>query len=402
MSRDDLQALWAPVRARLAVVTPLGWGFVGCAVVCAALGLALAWVELLVIAVALAVLVLLGLLLTLGGTPLDLRVELVPPRVRAGRTAYGRLVATNSRTGAVRPATLEMPVGPDLASFRLPRLAAGESTVFEFDIPTERRGVIDVGPVVTVRGDPIGLARREVSASDLVELFVHPHLVPLPSLDAGLVRDLEGRPTQDPSVADLDFHTLRAYVPGDDRRHIHWTSSARVSAASGTTTFMMKSYTDTRRSHLGVLLDGRAESYLDDDAFEMAVVAAASIATRAQRDEMDVSVVAANHAMDRVGVTRTLDGFARVSPSASELSGLASHLLTLAPSMSIAVVITGSENAFPDIQRGFSQFGPQVRTHVLRIRPGAPSATSVLHGCTVLTLGDLADLGRLISVAGLA
>jgi hypothetical protein len=81
---------------------------------------------------------------------------------------------------------------------------------------------------------------------------------------------------------------------------------------------------------------------------------------------------------------------------------LAAHLVALAPSMSIAVVVTGSENAFSDIQRGLTQFGPQVRTHVLRIRPGEPSATSVLHGCTVLTLGDLADLGRLVSVAGLA
>lgn len=402
MNREDLRALWASARGRLSLVTPLGWGFLAGAVLLGCVGWFLAWTELLVIAVVLAVLVLLALLFTIGGAPVDLTVELVPPRVRAGRTAYGRLIARNTRPKPVRGATLEMPVGPDLASFRLPRLAPQESTIFEFDIPTSKRGVIDVGPVTTVRADPIGLARREVSASAPAELFVHPHLVNLPSLDAGFVRDLEGRPTQDPSAADLDFHTLRTYVPGDDRRHIHWSSSARVSAAQGSTTFMMKSYTDTRRSHLGVILDGRPDSYVDDDAFETAVVAAASIATRAQRDEMDVSVVAANHAMDRSGVTRTLDGFSRVLPCPTDLSGLSAHLATLAPGLSIAIIVTGSENPFPDIQRGFAQFGPQVRTHVIRVRPGEASATSVLSGCTVLTMGDLADLPRLISVAGLA
>lgn len=402
MTSQDLLALWRPVGARLAVVTPLGWGFLGAALLLALVGRAAGWVEALVLALAGALLVLLSVLLTLGGVALDLRVELLPPRVRAGRTAYGRLHVTNPRPTSSRTATVEMPVGPDLAQFRLPRLGPGEQTMFEFDIPTTRRAVIPVGPVVTVRADPIGLCRREVSGSELAELFVHPVLVALPSLDAGLVRDLEGRPTQDPSAADLDFHTLRTYAPGDDRRHIHWSSSARVSAMRGATTLMMKSYTDTRRSHLGVLLDGRLDSYLDEEAFEDAVVVAASIASRAQRDEMDVSVVAAHQVMDRVGEIRTLDGFSRVTPSSADLASLGSHLVTLAPAMSIAVLVTGSENAFRDIQRAFAQFGPQVRTHVVRVRPGETSSTTTVHGCTVLTMGQLSDLPRLISVAGLA
>lgn len=387
---------------RTRVVTRAGWVALLSAAVLWVAGGVLGWAELRLIAVAVSALFLLALALTLGGAPVDLAVTLDPARVRVGRTATGTLHARCTRSRAVRSAVVELPVGESVATFALRRLPPGESEEISFSIPTSRRGVIPVGPVTTVRGDPFGMARREVSASEQVELFVHPVLVSLGSLEAGLVRDLEGRPTADPSASDLDFHTLRAYVPGDDRRHIHWRSSARVSAARGSTTLMMKGYTDTRRSHVGIILDGRAASYVDDEAFEMAVTAAASIADRALRDEMDVTVVAAGHAMDRAGVLRTLDGFARVTPHPADLSSLSGRLMTLAPATSIAVVVTGFENPFADIQRGVAQFGPRVQTLALRVRPGQSSTATSVLGLSVLTMGDLADLRRLISLGGLS
>jgi len=45
---------------------------------------------------------------------------------------------------------------------------------------------------------------------------------------AGRARDLDG-PTFDSSPqGSAAFHTLRDYVPGDERRHIHWRSTART------------------------------------------------------------------------------------------------------------------------------------------------------------------------------
>ena len=92
-------------------------------------------------------------------------------------------------------------------------------------------GVIPVGPATSVRGDPIGLIRRQVSWAEQTEVFVHPRTTRLEPFGSGLLRDLEGRTTEDVSMSDLAFHTLREYVPGDDRRYIHWRSSAKVGSA---------------------------------------------------------------------------------------------------------------------------------------------------------------------------
>ncbi len=396
-----MRPVLALLRPYLAVVTRLGWGFVLTGAVLWVVGSVLGWAELRIAAIAAYVLVALSILLTLGGTNLRLRVWLMPQRVAAGGTAQATLTAVN-RGRASPPATIELPVGETVATFAVPPLRPAEQYRSFFDVPTLRRGVITVGPVTTVRGDPFGLARREVSRAEAVELFVHPEIIPLPSLDAGLVRDLEGRATSDPSASDLDFHTLRGYQPGDERRHVHWRSSAKASAARGTTTLLVKSYTDTRRSHVGVLFDARSASYLDDDAFETGIVVAASVAVRALRDEMDVTVVAGDHAVDRSGIPRTLDGFARVTPTSTGLPALAARLETIAPATSIVLLVTGSENPFTDLRRSTAQFGPQVRVLALRVRPGHASSMASAYGLTVLSMGDLGDLARLISVGGLA
>lgn len=396
-----MRALLDTVRPALQVVTRLGWGFALSAVGLWLLGTRLGWGELRTAAVVVLALVVLAVLLTLGGTRLRLGIALTPGRVVAGRTSRATLTAqAGGRTGPA--ATVELPVGQTVASFAVPMLRSGEQWRSTVEVPTSRRGVITVGPVTTVRGDPFGLARREVSRAEAVELFVHPAVLPLPPLDAGLVRDLEGRATTDPSASDLDFHTLRPYSPGDELRHIHWRSSARATAATGSTTLLVKGYTDTRRSHLGVVLDARAASYLGEDPFEAGVVAAASVAVRALRDDMDVTVVAGDHAVDRSGAARTLDCFSRVTGSGTDLPALATRLVTLAPATSIVLLVTGSENPVTDLRRSAAQFGPQVRAVALRVRPDAPTSTASAYGLTVLSMSTLSDLPRLISVGVLS
>ena len=93
-----------------------------------------------------------------------------------------------------------------------------------------RRGIITVGPVQHGTGRPVGPLPARGRGHRAEEIIVHPRTVRLERLGAGLLRDLEGQSTKDLASHDLAFHALRPYVPGDERRHIHWRSSARVGA----------------------------------------------------------------------------------------------------------------------------------------------------------------------------
>ena len=156
--------------------------------------------------------------------------------------------------------------------------------------------MISVGPAMTRRGDPVGIFSRDVVWTPVREVLVRPHLLPMESLGAGLLRDLEGVSTDAVSQSDLAFHALREYVPGDDLRHIHWRSSAKVMASTGESSLLVRQYLDTRRSHATIVVDDRLASWADPEDFETAMAVAASIAVRAVLDEFDVSFVCGAHA----------------------------------------------------------------------------------------------------------
>src|SRR5690625_5413082 len=153
-------------------------------------------------------------------------------------------------------------------------LPAGESHEELFAVPTRRRAVLVVGPVRSVRDDPLSLMRRQVTGARPQELFGHPRTVRLDEAASGFLRDLEGTPSSDLSSSDIAFHALRDYAPGDDRRHVHWRTTARTGK------LMVRQFEETRRSHVVVALDDLAEHYASDEEFELAVSAAASIAAQ--------------------------------------------------------------------------------------------------------------------------
>ena len=90
----------------------------------------------------------------------------------------------------------------------------------------------------------------------------------------------------------MSFHALREYVPGDERRYIHWKSTAK------TGTYMVRQFEETRRSHLVIALSLANSDYADDDEFELAVSVAGSLGVRAIQDTRTVSVVASEKTPD--------------------------------------------------------------------------------------------------------
>jgi uncharacterized protein (DUF58 family) len=367
-------------------VSSLGWTVLAGGVGCWLLGWRFGWVELMLVATAAVALFVLCALLMIGRTRLRVDVEVEPQRVTVGTPAAGQVRVTNAARGVLLPIVLELPIGTGEARFNLPTLRGGGSHEELFVVPTERRGVIPIGPATTVRGDPLGLFRRAVQWTTKLELFVHPVTVPLEPVGAGLLRDLEGQTTNDLSMSDLAFHALRDYSPGDDRRYIHWRSSAKAGR------FLVRQFLDTRRSHFTAVVDSDLRSYADPMDFETAISVGASVAVRALIDEQDLTVLAGAHALPSALGQRVLDTFSRAELADHGLRDLATRAARIAPDTSVALLITGSLVPFIDIHRAAAHFPPEVRSLAIRIDPGAPTSVRGSRGLTVLSLQSLAEL----------
>ena len=137
---------------------------------------------------------------------------------------------------------------------------------------------------------------------------MHPRTVRLQGAATGVLRDLEGQPTRDLSSNDVSFHALRGYVPGDDRRYVHWRTSARTGV------LMVRQFEETRRTHLAVALAADPAEYATTDEFEVAVSVAASLGAQALREERPVSVCVGGRLLTGTTGRRLLDAFAGVVP----------------------------------------------------------------------------------------
>lgn len=389
-TRDLVALLGERVRPATSIVTSLGWGVFGFGLACWMVAWRLAWTEAGVLATASWTLLLAAALLTIGKARLTVELSADPQRVVVGAPAAGAVRVRNISRRPLLPIGLELPIGVSAARFTLPLLQSNAEHEELFVVPTARRGVVVVGPAMTVRGDPIGLYRRAVSWTESLEIFVHPITVRLESSGAGLLRDLEGQTTNEISMSDLAFHALREYQPGDDRRHIHWRSSAKAGR------FLVRQFLDTRRSHVCILVDSDARSYADPEDYELAISAAASLAVRTVQDEQQVTVLAGEHAAPETEGIRVLDTFARAELSDHGLADLARRAARIAPDTSMALLVTGSQVPFEQIQRAANDFPIEVKVLALQVDPTRPTGIRESRGLTVLTLQRLTDLAGLL------
>ena len=332
-------------------LTPLGWGTTLVGAGAALAGVLFSWVEAAVLGFTCLSLVALSLLWSLGRAGHTVALRLANTRVTVGEKALGALTVTNPTSRRLRATMVELCVGAGANSFLCPPLGHGESHEEVFAIATTRRGIVAVGPASTIRGDSLGLVRRVQTWSDATELFIHPRTVAMNASTVGFIRDIEGATTQDLSSADVSFHALREYVPGDDRRAIHWRSTARIGK------LMVRQFEETRRSHLLIVLDLDTDAWASDDEFEIGVSAAASMARAALVDAKEVSVhtqaghlktPTPMHAMDSLsGVERVL--------GAERISALTQRAGTEASQASTAVVISGSRTHLADLHAALTR-----------------------------------------------
>ena len=208
------------------------------------------------------------------------RRTLAPHRVQAGDESRVELTVANRGRRSTPVVELRDPVdgGPRRARLLMAPLAAGAEERAQYRIPTERRGVVAVGPLEARRFDPLSLATRATIVAPESELVVYPpmeELLPLPNAPGDDRRGGSRRASAIGATGD-DFYALRPWVVGDDLRQVHWPSTARRDE------LMVRQHDVPWQGRATVVLDVRARHH-DDDTFEQAVAATAGIAASSGR-----------------------------------------------------------------------------------------------------------------------
>ena len=384
---------WRYVSPKLAIVSTAGWLAVAVALAALGAGFALGWQELTYVGVTIAIAIVACAVFLLGRSSYRVGVELTPSRVVVGVRAFGRLTVRNVGTRGVLPARMELPVGAGLATFAVPGLKPDAEHEELFAVPTNRRAVVVAGPAVSVRGDELGLLRRTVRWNDPIDLFVHPTTIGLAPSAAGLVRDLEGQVTKTITNNDLSFHALRSYEPGDDRRYVHWRSSARTGQ------LMVRQFEETRRSQLTIVHSVYKGYYASDDEFELAVSVMASMATQIIRDGTQSSVVTESQLLRTHSPTALLDDTCRIEPIARKHASAREFVREVTrrlPLPSVLLVVAGSAMTTTDY-RSIELLFPSGTTMIaFRVDLGAPPSLKPVSGMLIATVGELADLPKVL------
>ncbi len=295
-------------------MTRAGWGAVLLGVGLVAVGRVFALLEITVVGLALLGLIVVTLLAGVRSRPhLQIARTVQPDRVHVGDTSEVSVEIVNTgrhATPVLR--VVDVVEGAGDASVRLAPLAPGTRSRAVYRLPTDRRGLITVGPLEVGHGDPFGLTwrRRTTAGTDL--LTVLPRVDDLERVPATSGHDpLSGRDHRHRlgGVGD-DLYALRPYVPGDDLRRVSWRATARRDE------LIVRQDELPWQRRTTVLLDTRSET-MDGDVFERAVSAAASVIHRQQDDLVrlvspdgyDTGFVAG-----RVAITAMMEYLAVVTP----------------------------------------------------------------------------------------
>lgn len=199
--------------------------------------------------------------------------SLVPPRVHAGGPARVELrLANHARRKTPTLRLHDAVTGTRGANLLISPLGHNEQARAAYQLPTDRRGALTVGPLQLVVADPFGLCESRTTGLGTAQLVVYPHIDDLYALEHASSHDPQAtsrHPNALGRVGD-DFYALRPYVVGDDLRRVHWPSVARTGE------LMIRQHELPWQERTTVLLDVRAGGH-SSESFERAVSATASI-----------------------------------------------------------------------------------------------------------------------------
>ncbi|GAA1678726.1 hypothetical protein GCM10009830_27330 [Glycomyces endophyticus] len=319
---------------------------------------------------------------------LDVERTVTPDRVSVGHTATVKLTVRNAgRWRAVNARAVDAYGGPSIETRRvavpLARLRPGASAGASYTIDAERRGVVDAGPLGIGKRDLLGLAATAGNFGSAARLWIHPRLHRLGRTPDGLARSLEG--TADKvEQGSLTFHALREYVIGDELRHVHWRTSARIGK------LMVKEHLDTSLPTVAIAIDDRAESWPaspeSPGPFEAACEAAYSILTACFRAEYHAALVPASGAtVSGAGRDSYGDLLAELEPNAKDSLDAYVARLTAARYGDTLVWITGTEPPTDRLAMLKRAYPTVIAVHLAL---GLPASASLAGGLPTVRAAD--------------
>lgn len=375
----------------LGALTPVGWAVIAATLAGAVAALAFGWLEGFIVAVMGLVALVVAVASVASPSPLSVTLRMKNDRIVAGQVAVGRVRVVNESGRRSGSTLVEVTIGRGSGEFVVPPISGNGTWNESFSVMTKRRGVINVGPARTVRMDGLGLLRRVRSWDDPILVHVHPPTVRF-SFDAtGMQMDVEGVASEKLTSSDVSFHALRDYEPGDDRRAVHWPSTARFGR------LIVRQFEETHRSHHMVLLDTRVDAW-DRRSFETAVSVAASLALAGSGEARTVSMHTADEWIPTGSPMAMLDALSEMETSTrSEFAGIVRRCIMERGGISVLSIVVGAGVDDEEAARLANIAPVDVIVSVIRVVPGRARRRRKITRGVIIDCPSLEDLPMLVS-----
>lgn len=375
----------------LGALTPVGWAVIAAMVAGTVTALAFGWLEGFIVAVMGLVALVVAVASVASPSPLSVTLRMKNDRIVAGQVAVGRVRVVNESGRRSGSTLVEVTIGRGSGEFLVPPISGNGTWNESFSVMTKRRGVINVGPARTVRMDGLGLLRRVRSWDDPILVHVHPPTVRF-SFDAtGMQMDVEGVASEKLTSSDVSFHALRDYEPGDDRRAVHWPSTARFGR------LIVRQFEETHRSHHMVLLDTRVDAW-DRRSFETAVSVAASLALAGSGEARTVSMHTADEWIPMGSPMAMLDALSEMETSTrSEFAGIVRRCIMERGGISVLSIVVGAGVDDEEAARLANIAPVDVIVSVIRVVPGRARRRRKITRGVIIDCPSLEDLPMLVS-----
>jgi uncharacterized protein (DUF58 family) len=307
------------MRTLLSGMTTRGSSFLAAGIAAALTGYLLGERALLCVGIALVALPLLAATAARRGQyRLSVSRVIKPPRVPAGHTATVTLRLENiSRTSTgllLAEDAVPYALGPR-PRYVIDKIERKGTRELTYPLRSDLRGKFEIGPLSLRVADSFGLVEISRSLSGRTTFVVTPRVVPLARtvISRAWAGEGEGQ-ARLASMAGEDDVIPREYRSGDERRRVHWRSTARYGE------LMVRREEQRWRNRATVLLDSRSVAHGGSgtaSSFEAAVSAAASVGVHVSQEGLTGQFISDSDLI-RAGPfleDRLLDALAVIRPS---------------------------------------------------------------------------------------